>query len=209
MPDWQSTDVGWLVRLSGGAEVVVLQLWRGQVRHMRVSSTPPPLSGRAASVIAATLIGIGLSVLAYQVIGLRGPGVFFLALGAGFFAAYLNQRDAASALVVPAGILLGLGLGGVLAAAPLTPGFVHPPFFFGSLALGFGVIYAFGERRYHRWAMWPGAACGVLAWLTLAVSTPWLKDLYGNVAHVFWPLVLVGGGLWLIERGRRRDRSMV
>jgi peptidoglycan/LPS O-acetylase OafA/YrhL len=117
---------------------------------MQVSSTPRGLRGRIVSVIAATLIGVGLFVFARQLTGLSGPGLFFLSLGAGFFAAYASQRA--------------------------------------------------------RWAMWPAAAFGGLAWLSLVASTPWLKETWGTVAHIFWPLVLVAGGLWLIERARRRHQ---
>ena len=156
---------------------------------------------RFSSAAAAALIGIGLTVFLQQTLGIRGPGILLLALGAALFLAHFTQ-PAGSRLVVPAGILSGLGLGMTLAWNDLTPGYLHPALFTGSLALGVTTIYLFGESPRHRRAIYPAIALALLAWLSFVMSAQWLKDTFGAITHVMWPLLLVAGGLWLIERSR-------
>jgi hypothetical protein len=156
-------------------------------------------------VAAAALIGIGLGTFLHQAIGLDGPGIFFLTLGIGFYLAYINQRRP-SDLIVPAGVLSGLGLGITLGSASLIPQFLHAALCFGSFALGFAAIYLLGEPK-HRWAMWPATGLGLVAWLAFVTSAPWLKEPFGALAPVFWPLLLVAAGFLIIERGRHGDRS--
>jgi hypothetical protein len=170
---------------------------------MCVSTTTPALRGQKTSIAAAGLIGIGLTMTLQQVVGVDGPGLFFVALGAGFFIAYMHQPRP-SDLIVPAGILTGLGLGTFLASDFLSPKYLHGALIFGMLALGFGGIYLLGEMR-HRWALWPAAVLGVLGWLQFVTSAPWLKLPFGAAMNVLWPLAVAGVGLWLIDRARRRD----
>jgi hypothetical protein len=154
-----------------------------------------------SSAAAAALIGIGLTVFVQQTLGFGGPGILLLALGAGLFLAHFSQPNR-SRLIVPAGILSGLGLGVILAWNDLTPDFLHTSLFAASLALGVGTIYLFGETPRHRRAIYPAIALALLAWLSFVTSAPWLKDTVGAVTHFTWPLLLVAGGLWLIERSR-------
>ncbi len=152
------------------------------------------------------LIGIGLTLLLQQTLGLGGPGILLLALGAALFLAHFTQADG-SRLIVPAGILSGLGLGVTLAWHDLTPGYLHTALFAGSLALGVFTIYLFGESPRHRRAIYPAIALALLAWLSFVTSAPWLKDTFGAITHFMWPLLLVAGGLWLIERSRIEANS--
>jgi hypothetical protein len=170
-------------------------------------STTTALRGRTVSVVAAALIGIGLTILLEQVLHLNNPGLFFVAFGAALFLAYLNQPNRASNLVLAAGVLTGLGLGTLLSSHDLTPDYVHAAILAGSLATGFGAIYALGDPHRHRWAIWPAAALGIIAWLTFVTHAPWLKDTFGAIFHFTWPLLLVGAGLWLIERSRNASGS--
>jgi hypothetical protein len=163
---------------------------------------------RFSSAAAAALIGIGLSVFLQQTLGLAGPGVLFLALGAGLFLAYFSQPQG-SHLITPAGILAGLGLGFTLASGDLTPEYLHTPLIAGSLALGVGAIYLFGDTPRHRRAIYPAIALALIAWLSFVTSAPWLKDTFAAITHVMWPLLLVAVGLWLIERGRHARHSGV
>lgn len=169
---------------------------------MDVSSTSA-LRGRSGSIAAAALIGIGLTIFVAQVTGLESFSFLLLALGAGFFFAYLNQPSHGSNLIVAAGVLGGLGAGTLLSSGDFLPHYLHGALVLGGLALGFGAIYLFGEPRRHHWAMWPAAAFGVLAWLNFVTQAPWLKDTFGAVFHLTWPLLIIGAGLWLIERNRR------
>jgi len=170
-------------------------------------STTSALRGRSGSVAAAALIGIGLTILIGQVLHLTNPGLFFVAFAAALFFAYFNQPHRASNLVVAAGVLGGLGLGTLLSSHDLTPDYIHGALLAGSLATGFGVIYLFGDPFRHRWAIWPAAALAVIAWLSFVMQAPWLKDTFGAIFHLTWPLLLVGAGLWLIERGRHKSGS--
>ena len=156
---------------------------------------------RFSSAAAAALIGIGLTILLQQTLGIRGPGILLLALGAALFLAHFTQ-PAGSRLLVPAGTLSGLGLGMTLAWNDLMPGYLHTALFFGSLALGVLTIYLYGESPRHRRAIYPAIALALLGWLSFVMSAPWLKDTFGAITHFMWPLLLVAGGLWLIERSR-------
>ena len=166
-------------------------------------STTTALRGRSGSVLAAGLIGIGLTLFVQQFTGIDGGSILLLALGAGFFLAYFNQRHHTSNLLVPASLLTGLGIGVSLVSHNVTPGYLHGAIVCGSLALAFGAIYLLGDAVLHRWAMYPAAALGLIAWLNFVTQAPWLKDTFGGLIHMVWPLVLVGAGLWLIERSRR------
>ncbi len=161
---------------------------------------------RFSSAAAATLIGIGLTVFLQQTLGIGGPGILLLALGGGLFLAYFTQPRG-SHLIVPAGVLAGLGLGLTLAWNDLTPGFLHGSLIAGSLALGVGAIYLFGETPRHRRAIYPAIALALLAWLSFVTSAAWLKDTFGAITHFMWPLLLVADGLWLIERSRNEADS--
>ena len=79
--------------------------------------------------------------------------------------------------------------------------------FFLSFAVAFGALYAFGARDEHRWAIWPTVVLGAFAWLSIVTGIPWLKETYGAVLHVTWPIGLVAVGLWLMQRrsGRVND----
>lgn len=177
------------------------------MRQTLVSSTTA-LRARSGSVAAAALIGIGLTILVEQVVHIENPGMFLLAFGGALGFAYLNQPHKTSNLIVPAGVLSGLGIGTLLSSNELTPGYVHAAILFGALALGFGAIYLLGDGLRHRWAMWPAIGFGILAWFNFVTQAPWLKDTFGAIFHFTWPLLLVVAGLWLMERARQRERSV-
>jgi hypothetical protein len=169
-----------------------------------VSSTTA-LRGRSRSVAAAALIGIGLTILVEQVVHIENPGPFLLAFGGALGFAYLNQPHRTSNLIVPAGVLSGVGIGTLLSSNELTPGYVHAAVLFGGLAFGFGAIYFLGDQVRHRWAMWPAIGFGILAWFNFVTQAPWLKDTFGAIFHLTWPLLLVAAGLWLIGRARQQQ----
>jgi hypothetical protein len=177
------------------------QLPRRLVRQTCVSSTTS-LRGRSGSVAAAALIGIGLTILVEQVVHLDNPGLFLLAFGAALLFAYFNQPHQTSNLIVVGGVLSGLGLGCLLSSHDLTPEYLHGALTAGSLALGFGAVFLLGDAQRHHWAIWPAAGLAIVAWLSFVTQAPWLKDTFGQLFHVTWPLLLVAAGLWLIQRSR-------
>jgi len=138
-----------------------------------------------------------------QFTGIDGGSIFLLALGVGFFLAYFNQRHHSSNLLVPASLLTGLGVG-VSLVHDVTPHYLHGAIICGALALAFGAIYLLGDAVRHRWALYPATAFAFIAWVSFVTQAPWLKDTFGAITHVAWPLLLVGAGLWLIERSRHR-----
>ena len=73
---------------------------------------------------------------------------------------------------------------------------------FASLALGFGAIFVLGEAR-HRWAMWPATVFAILAATLFATSDPYRFDPAFAQVRMLWPIVLIGGGVWLLHREER------
>jgi hypothetical protein len=166
------------------------------------------LRGRSGSVAAAALIGIGLTLLVEQVAHVGSPSLFLIAFGGALLFAYFNQPSRASNLIVVGSVLSGLGVGCLLTSNGLTPEYLHGALMAGSLAVGFGAIYLFGDPQRHRWTMWPAAVFGLIAWFSFVTQAPWLKDTFGMLFHLTWPLLLVAAGLWLIERSRHQaDRQ--
>jgi len=157
---------------------------------------------RFSSAAAAALIGIGLTVLLQQTLGIGGPGILLLAVGGALFLAYFSQPPG-SHLIVPAGILSGLGLGITLTSSDVLPAFLHGSLLAGSVSLGVLAIYLFGDTPRHRRAIYPAIALALIAWLSFVTSAPWLKDAFSTITHLLWPVLLVAGGLWLIQRDRR------
>ncbi len=115
-----------------------------------------------------------------------------LGLGAVFMVGYLWRRR--YGLVIPGGILLGLGAGGLLEGR--VEGFADGD----QLGLGLGFLAVFlvplvYQRRSHWWPLIPG---GVLI-LAAVEKTEELAEYL--VAH--WPLVLVAIGIGLVLAGWR------
>src|SRR5712692_8005265 len=73
------------------------------------SPTTSVVRRNTISVGAAALIGIGVCLLLQQTFGF-GAQLIVLGLGLGFYTAYATQQPR-SDLIVPAGVLSGLGLG--------------------------------------------------------------------------------------------------
>jgi hypothetical protein len=162
------------------------------------------MRGRSGSVAAAALIGIGLTLLVEQVAHVESPSLFLIAFGGVLLFAYFNQQRQASNLIVVGGVLSGLGLGCLLTSNGLTPEYLHGALMAGSLAIAFGAIHLLGDTQRHHWTMWPAAVFGIIAWFSFVTQAPWLKDTFGTLLHFTWPLLLVGAGLWLIERSHHQ-----
>lgn len=135
------------------------------------------------------ILGIGLYLLQGSP---AATAVTFVAVGGAFFAGYVYRRE--YGLLVPAGILLGLGLG--LAMERGAGSVVGEPVPFG-LGLGFLAIYVVDlvyTRSGRWWPLIPGAAL-VLAGLAEDVRVVRWFFRRG------WPLAIAVAGALILIRG--------
>ena len=154
------------------------------------------------------LILIGLLAFAGQFITLPNFGIFIVAgLGAIFLLWGILTRN--DGLIIPGGILSGIGWGIVAVSSNMFAGTeMEGGLFLIVLALGWfsiTVLTAIFTDETHWWALIPGSIIGVLG---LAVS---FGGVFMNVlefAGKFWPLILIGLGVWaLFEAFRSKEKS--
>ena len=142
----------------------------------------------------AALVVMGLVALALQYLDGPGRAIVLLLAGGAFIATYFYSDI--YGLLIPGGILGGLGLGLVMEWRGIG---VRDPSAIG-LGVGFVAIYVI-ERLYrhraHRWPLIPGAI--------LLVSGAGAR--FGDVGHILWrwgPAVLVLFGIVLLVRAMGR-----
>jgi hypothetical protein len=143
------------------------------------------------------LIAVGVTLFTVQLLDLDAS-VIVLVIGLVFAAAFAVTRR--YGLLIPAGILTGLGTGILLEHA----GLVGEPVVLG-LGLGFLAIYGVdllttGAREPGRW--WPLIPGGILTVIAAAEST--FGPEGARVLERGWPVVLIVVGAWLLLRGRVR-----
>lgn len=149
----------------------------------------------------AILILVGLGLFALQFIEGFSEAVILFLIGGAFVAAYLYFRN--YGLLIPGGILLGLGLGSVGESSVLAFGD------FGAIGLGIGfvaiyVIALVVQGSSHWWPLIPGLilivtglASGTNLERLLAVGWPLILVLIG--------LLLLAGAFGLIRRPRKAE----
>jgi hypothetical protein len=154
-------------------------------------------------VTGVILICIGVFLLLAQYAKVEQAGRYFLpALGLIFLVWGAATRNVG--LLIPGGIVGGIGLGAVLIEGPFaylgdeSKGGV----FLLCFALGWGVITLFSAlftAKVHWWPLIPGGIMAVVGGALLAsrVAPQWLTIL-GSI----WPIALILVGLWLIIRWR-------
>jgi hypothetical protein len=142
---------------------------------------------------ALALIGVGGFMLLQQTFGFDGQ-IGLLAAGVLCLAVSV-VRPRAEKLIVPGGLLSGIGLGILLTSEQMPTG-IHAAIHIASLGLAFGLIYALGSPRY-RWAKGPTIAFSALAALVMLFGLP------GEPMRMWWPILIVAGGLWIMRRERR------
>jgi hypothetical protein len=141
------------------------------------------------------LVVVGVTLFAVQLLDLDAD-VIVLVIGLVFALAFAATRR--YALLIPAGILTGLGSGIVLEDV----GVRGEPVVLG-LGLGFLAIYAAdvlssGARAPGRW--WPLIPGAILTIIAGAESTFGAEG--ARVIQQAWPVVLIVAGAWLLLRGR-------
>lgn len=142
------------------------------------------------------LIAVGVAYLLLAVGFPHAGSALFVALGLAFAAAYLVSGRP-YVYLVPAGVLLGFGLGLIV---PALLG-VGEPFsaliFF--LLLGAGLIGVFVVSPERRWPLVPAVILGAFALLVAAGR----EDLVPGQAQIYLvPLILVAVGAYLLSGQR-------
>lgn len=134
------------------------------------------------------LLGLGVASMELPWSG----GAFLGSIGLGFLAIWLldatRQRWWA---LIPAGVLLTLGLVATWDELFSGPSDVGGTIFFLGLAATFAALYLIPSVQ-QRWAIWPALALGVVAILTLSFSGGWIA-----------PIALILVGAWLLTRQSR------
>jgi hypothetical protein len=154
------------------------------------------------------LIMVGLTAMAGQLMDLSGRGyLIMVAIGAAFLVAGLASRQAG--LLVPAGILLGLGFGVYLVDRPLAglSGEAKGGVILLSFALGWFSIAALSAlftSCAHWWALIPGGIMTLIGGSLLATE-PALAGLTRVTQYAF-PMGLIAVGTALILTRMTRER---
>ncbi len=162
-----------------------------------IRSTRGPLTG------GIILIAIGILALLSQLDIFADIGMFFVpALGIIFLAWGLLTRT--FGLIIPGGILGGIGLGIVLMEGPLA-GLAEPAqgaTFLLAFAAGWALISLlskFTAGAFQWWPLIPAAVLGLIGGLLVAGETG-LQVL--KVIGYAWPVALIAAGAWIILRKR-------
>ncbi len=166
-------------------------------------------------IVGLTLVVIGVMTLAANLWSSELIGLFVLpALGVIFLAWGFLQRRAG--LMIPGGILTGLGLG-TLAQQTLfvsASGEVRGALVVMGLALGFLVIMPLSQLVEGRFHWWPAIPGGILLIISLAMLAGPGGAAVLNALGTLWPVALIAVGaylLWMMYRSRgeggERDRE--
>jgi len=174
---------------------------------MTSPETEPAAAGeqhpRRGHALAWILIFLGILLTVANLYGIS-EGIFFIALGAAFLAGYFSNR--AYGLLIPAMILMGLGLGIQVADWYLfrvADSWV--PFFLG---IGFMAIWFVDRitwKQSSTWPLWPGGILVVIGTWVIALETGFFRQFWWDFTELlgqWWPVLLILWGLWLLVRGR-------
>jgi hypothetical protein len=158
-------------------------------------------------VVGGLLIVIGLFFFLnefFELPGLENLAIYFvLGLGLFFLAWGVITREAG--LMIPGGILTGIGLGIVLVAGPFEyeDGDLSGGVFMGAFALGWLLITIFTAVFSDKTQWWPLIPAAIMALISAAllvegpfmVALDWLGKL--------WPLALIIGGIAVLLGARK------
>lgn len=165
------------------------------------ASSPSPVDSRRGRLVAGgVLLTVALLALFRDSLPWTWNGRLALALmGVGFVVWAALARN--PGLLVPGGVLVGVGVGSWLQAG------YGPAAFLWSMAGGFLLIPAlsfalFGPRKIHCWAVWPAAGL-VFAGLVV-VGGAEVRTVIGFFRE-FWPWLLLAGAVGLIVSGLRKN----
>jgi hypothetical protein len=154
---------------------------------------------RGPLAIGAVILTVGVVLLAYQFNDTLAAGNAPLVIGLAFIVWWAVSGN--FGLVVPGGVLGGIGLGMILEQA----GFYGEAVALG-LGVGFLAIYVMDALRRRRWSRWWPLVPGVVLVVVGLFSN---TSAWGRVGQYGWPLVLIVVGVIVVavalsRRGPRR-----
>lgn len=166
---------------------------------MSTQTTSTNSSRRSGGIVAgAILVAIGLLTLVAQIPGIEIDFYFLPALAAIFFVAGFASRSVG--LLIPGGIVMGVGVGAMLTELPLYGAAEGGAFMLG-LAGGFALITvsALFLRKVMYWPLFPAAFIALFG-LALLGGEAGLSAL--KLVRYIWPvaLILLGGALILRKK---------
>jgi hypothetical protein len=138
-------------------------------------------------------VGFGLLGLAVASLDVPwGGGAFLGSIGLGFLAVWLSdQKRERWWALIPAGVLLTLGVVAVYDEWLGGRGDVGGTLFFLGLAATFAALYLMPSVN-QSWAIWPALGLGIVALLTVSFQGGWIV-----------PIALIALGAWLLTRQSR------
>jgi hypothetical protein len=153
--------------------------------------------------LGAALVGVGLYALGARVWGWHGAGPILLLLGAIFFALSAARRFRGPLL--PAGVLLGLGVGFLLRDA-VEPSWPRWAAILLGLGGGFLLVAAIDRamgRRREPPPVWPGLVLCALGSAAVATRATSIRSLF-DLLEPLWPFALIAAGILLVATSKRR-----
>ena len=162
--------------------------------------SPAPRKGRGGLVWGAILISIGVFALIQQLTHLKTDMYLLVFMGFIFLLSGILSRR--YGLLIPGGILTGLGVGTLLVEGPfkyLGNSQESSGVFFLAFAAGWLLITLASLLigRVILWPLIPGAFIGLFGIALLGAETGLL-----SVFNQGWPIILIAIGLYLVLRRR-------
>ncbi len=165
-------------------------------------SEPTPHRHRYGAGVA--FIVIGLLILAEQFLQSATIGMLFLpTLGTVFLVWGLFNRS--FGLIIPGGILLGIGAGSFLASNLVLPldGVDDGAVFLLSFAGGWFLIALLSPLTRGGYRFWPLIPGGIMAAIGLLLLTGPMGERLLSYSNYIWPLALIALGVSMIVRQQR------
>jgi hypothetical protein len=158
---------------------------------------------RKRLIAGIALIALGLLALLPQFVDLDNIALLFLpALALVFLAWGLATRTLG--LIIPGGILAGIGLGVYLMTEPFADlgGAVQPGVFLLAFSAGWALISLLSlatDEGFQWWPLIPGGIIGLVG-LFLMMGEAGLQVL--QLIGLAWPVALIGLGIYILLRRR-------